>query len=266
MDVGYTTIMHDADELEKGISDIAACRYDGVEIGLGKVREAGVERVAALLAEYDLDLFCVMSEWLESDAAVERVVTAAPTIADLGAEFFGLLPPQRGAHDDETVAQWVAEATDAAAKAGLTPVVHHHGGTEIEGPKEIRQCLDRAPTELQLLFDTAHYYPYGDPIRGINDFAEDIAYVHLKDINPSSSFQSHTAALTTGSFHLDDVINYFRAFTDLPDGEIDFGAVAQALRSIEYVGHVTVEIENKRDPRLLHAKRNLDHWRTVTNT
>lgn len=263
MGVGYTTILYDGDSLEEGIADVGACRYDGVEIGLEKIRHAGPENVAAWLDGYDLELYCVMSEWIETEEVVDRVAADAETVADLGAPFLGLLPPQRGGVDDETFAEWLETICVAAADADVTPVLHHHGATHVEQPDEIRDWLDRAPEELELLYDTAHYYPYGDPLEGIRRFADDIAYVHVKDVDPPSEFSAHTDALSSGEFHLDNVINYFRAFTDLWGGDIDFAAVADTLGAVEYDGHVTIEIENETELPLVHAKRNFDHWNSV---
>ncbi len=264
MGLGYTTILYDERSLEDGIDEIGACRYDGVEIGLEKVRHAGPNSVGTWIETNDLDLYCVMSEWLESDEAATRVADDAAMVANLGAPFLGLLPPQRGGTDDETFERRLETICEAAADAGVTPVLHHHGATHVERPAEIREWLDRGPDNLQLLYDTAHYFPYGDPLEGIDRFADDIAYVHVKDVDPPAEFADHTAALTTGEFHLDNVINYFRAFTDLWDGEIDFAAVGDALDAAGYDGHVTIEIENETELPLVHAKRNLDHWRSVT--
>ncbi|PSP86399.1 xylose isomerase [Halobacteriales archaeon QS_1_68_17] len=266
MGLGYTTIMYDADAVADGIADVGACRYDGVEIGLEKVRAVGPDRLADRLDEHDLDLYCVMSEWLTDADAVDRIVEAAPTVADLGAEFYGILPPQRGRQDEATLERWLADICGAAADAGLRPVLHHHGATMVERPAEIESWLDRAPDDLELLFDTAHYYPYGeaypdgDVTGGIERFADDTAYVHVKDVDPPAGFDDHTAALTAGEFHLDDVINYFRAFTDLGAGVIDFAAVREALSAAGYDGHVTVEIENETELPLVHAKQNFDYW------
>ena len=185
--------MYDSDSVETGLSDIGACRYDGVEIGLEKLLDAGVGNVEEWLATYDLELYCVMSPWLESETAVESVVENADRIADLGAEYLGLLPPQRGNQDDETLESWLERIADA------------------------------------------------------------IEYVHLKDVDPVAEFTRHRDALSTGDFHLDDVVNYFRTFTDLGDGLLDFEAVAERLDGVGYDGHVTIEVENETDRPLVHA-------------
>ena len=137
MGVGYTTLLYDAQSLETAIGDVAACRYDGIELGLGKLQAAGPETVTEWLDEYDLELYCVMSHWLESDESVGEVADAAETVAALGAEFLGLLPPQRHRNDDSTVETWLGRVSDAARDADLTPVLHHHGGTHVERPDEV---------------------------------------------------------------------------------------------------------------------------------
>ena len=90
MGLGYTTILYDERSLEDGIDEIGACRYDGVEIGLEKVRHAGPNSVGTWIETNDLDLYCVMSEWLESDEAATRVADDAAMVANLGAPFLGL--------------------------------------------------------------------------------------------------------------------------------------------------------------------------------
>ncbi|MBX0296178.1 sugar phosphate isomerase/epimerase family protein [Haloarcula nitratireducens] len=268
MGLGYTTMMYDSTEIAAGIGDVAACQYDGVEIGLEKVREAGPDRVDALVEEYDLDLYCVMSEWLETEAAVDRVAADLDMLSDLGVNHIGLLPPQRNRQDDATVEEWFTRLSDAATDAGVTPLVHHHGATHVEQNDEVRRLLD-AVDGLELLWDTAHYYPYGenfpegDVTDGIERFADDIGYVHLKDVAPPTGFGEMRDSLSAGDFHLDHVINYFRSFTDLGRGTIDFEAVSETLEDVGYDGDITIEIENRTEKPLVHAKENYDYWRDI---
>lgn len=269
MGLGYTTMMYDAESIRGAFGDIAACRYDGVEIGIKKLRANGAESVGEWIDDCGLDIYTVMGEWIESAEAVERMSDDIPMIADLGAEFVAFLPPQRGRHDRETVEQWLGELTDAALDAHLTPVLHHHGATAAEQPAEIRHFLE-AIDGLELLFDTAHYYPYSDnfPDCDVTDavdrFSDDIAYVHLKDIDPVGDFGANRDALSNADFHLDNVIDYFRSFTDLGDGILDFVGVYEALQVAGYDGHYTIEIENQTDLALIHAKQNYDCWQSVT--
>lgn len=265
MGVGYTTLLYDEHTLEKGFGDISACRYDGVEIGLPKLRQVGAKRVGTLLSTHDLDLYCVMSPWIESDTVVRRIADHMDTLDRLNAEFIGLLPPQRHRNDTTTIREWLSRICDATIGTGLTPVLHHHGGTVAERPPEIRQFLD-IHEELNLLFDTAHWYPYGDHFPdgeitdGIERFADDIAYVHLKDIAPPAEFEQIREALSEPEPNLDTIIDYFRAFTDLGQGIIDFRPCLVALDDAGYDGHYTIEIENETERPLVHAKQNIDVW------
>ncbi|NUB93687.1 TIM barrel protein [Haloterrigena sp. SYSU A121-1] len=268
MGTGYTTIMYGAESVEDALGDIAACRYDGVEISLEKIRANDPETVDRWLEEYDLECYLAMSEWIETENAVRRVIDDMPVAADLGAEFVGILPPQRARHDSDTVEDWLTRISDAALEAGLRPLVHHHGATSVEQPDEIRRYLD-AVDGLELLFDTAHYYPYGDDFPdgdvtdGIERFADDIGYVHLKDVDPVKDFAANRDALSDADFHLDNVINYFRSFTDLGEGILDFESIFEALSDAGYEGHYTIEIENQTERPLVHAKRNYDYWAAV---
>lgn len=270
MGVGYTTLMYDAEEIEDALGDIAACQYDGAEIGIEKVRANGPDAVEAWLKDYSLELYTVMGEWTESNEAVQRMVDDMPMADDLGAEFAAILPPQRGRHPEETVEEWLVTLTDAAMDVGLTPVLHHHGATAAEQPEEVRHYLD-VVDDLELLWDTAHYYPYsdnfpeGDVTDAVERFADDIAYVHLKDIDPVKDFAANRDALTAGDFHLDNVINYFRSFTDLGEGILDFEAIYEELEAAGYDGHYTIEMENRTELPLVHAKQNYDYWTGIVD-
>lgn len=271
MGLGYTTIMYDEESFAEGISEIAACRYDGVEMGLGEVNAYGPEVVREQLDEYDLDLYMLMGGWLESEAEADTIAEGAYTAAELGAGFIGMLPPQRGLiDDDDLLEEWITRVCDAAADAGIMPVLHHHGATHIESPDEIEAWLDRCPDNLGLLWDTAHQYPYGehypegDVTDGIEQFADDIEYIHLKDVNPASDFKNHVDALSSGTFNLANVALFYYAFTDLGEGVIDFEGVADVLDEIGYDGHLTIEMEKQTTDTLVHAKQNIDYWRRVS--
>jgi inosose dehydratase len=265
MGTGYTTLMYGAEDIERALGEMAACRYDGAEISVEKIQAVGPENVRQWLDDYDLALYLAMGEWIETEEVVQRMVDVMPMVSELGAEFVGLLPPQRGRHDEATVEAWLARVSEAAVDAGVRPVVHHHGATAVEQPGEIRHYLD-AVDGLELVFDTAHYYPYGDNYPegdvtdGIERFADDIAYVHLKDIDPVKDFTANRDALTDADFHLDNVINYFRSFTDLGKGILDFAAIYEALSDVGYDGHYTIEVENPTEKSLVHAKENYDVW------
>ncbi|GAB7021393.1 sugar phosphate isomerase/epimerase family protein [Halostagnicola bangensis] len=265
MGIGYTTILYDQETVRTGLSDISACQYDGVEIGLEKVRHAGATALEEWLEEYELELYCVMAEWPVDEAAVERICDGAQLVSDLDVPFYGFLPPERHREDQETLSNWLDRIGRAAADAGVRPLIHHHGATAIEQPDEIEFWLETSPDNFKLLFDTAHYYPYASVTDGIERFADDIEYVHFKDVDPPANFDNHVAALSSESHHLDNTINYFRSFTDLGRGVLDFETICRELEQIGYDDHITVEIENQSESPLIHAKENYDFMEALTD-
>ena len=233
--------------------------------------EYGGEFVEEQLAEHGLGLYMLMGGWLESEEEAETIAAGADTAADLGADFIGMLPPQRGLiNNDDLVEEWITRVCDAAADADITPVLHHHSATHIERPAEVERWLERCPDNLGLLWDTAHQYPYeenypeGDVTSGIEQFADDIEYVHLKDVEPTPGFADHVDALSSGDFNLANVALLYYAYTDLGEGRIDFQGVADAVDKIGYDGHITIEMEKQTKDTLVHAKQNMDYWQSVT--
>ena len=262
MGFGYATLTYDPEEIVRnGIGDLAACGYDGVEIGLPKIQEICRDRLEATLDEYGMELYCVMAGWLNEHTDVQDAVDGLEIAAAFDVDFLGILPPPRCVVDDSIFGEWLDEIGTAASDRGVTPVVHHHAGSHIEQPAEIRRWLDDGPSELKLLLDTGHYYAYGDVCDGIERFADDTVYVHYKDISPPSNFDTHVTNLSAGKVDYDSIMTYFGAFTDLGKGVLDFAAISRALDAVNYDGNRTVEVDTVQGPTLAHAKRNLDFLR-----
>lgn len=264
MGTGYATLMYDPEEIaSEGLGDVAACQYDGVEIGLPKVNDIGEEALVEQLTEYDLDLYCVMAGWLNEADDVQEAIDGVETAAKLGANFIGILPPPRGQVSDQTFESWLNDIGAAASDVDVTPVMHHHAGAHVEQPHEIRRWLNDGPAELELLFDTAHYYAYGDIVEGIQRFVDDIAYVHYKDISPPSDFAVHVENLSSGKVDYDSILTYFGSFTDLGEGVLDFSEISRALDLAGYNGHQAVEIDTVQSQPIVHAKRNMDYLKEI---
>ena len=86
------------------------------------------------------------------------------------------------------------------------------------------------------MFDTGHYaLGGGDPVVGIERYAERIWHVHLKDFDPKVV---QLAAAQT--------LNYEQmigagVFSELGTGVVDFAGVLSALKRIQYEGWLVVE-------------------------
>jgi inosose dehydratase len=264
MGIGYATLTYDPERIvREGIEDLAERGYDGIEIGLPKIQAIGRDHLATALEEYGLDLYCVMAGWLNERSDVDTAIDGIDVAADLSASFLGILPPPRGVVDDATFDTWLENIGDTTVGTDVTPVVHHHAGAHIEQPEEIQRWLQEGPAELELLFDTGHYYAYGGVAEGIERFADDIAYVHHKDIAPPSDFETHVANLSAGKVDYDSIMTYFGAFTDLGEGALDFGEITAALDDVDYDGHQTIEVDTVEGPTRTHAQQNLEFLREV---
>ena len=134
-----------------------------------------------------------------------------------------------------------AKTIDAAAKAcydlGVLACVHPHLWTEIETRREIDVIMGETnPDYVFFAPDTAHLYRAGmDPVDVMSAYKDRIRYVHLKDVTPDEPDMSKFTAFT-GTEQLP-------VFCELGLGPVDFDAVMAFLKSMDYQGWLTVEID-----------------------
>jgi len=122
-------------------------------------------------------------------------------------------------------------------EAGLRTVFHHHIGTWVETPDETRKLLEMTdPAILGLCFDTGHWsFAGGDPVQGVQEFADRIWHVHFKDHEPNVARQSRQQGWD-GPTSVGQGV-----FCELGRGDVDFPAVLKALQDIGYAGWIVVE-------------------------
>lgn len=129
-------------------------------------------------------------------------------------------------------------------ETGLATLFHPHCGTFVETPDETARLLDDTDADLLgLVFDTGHFvYGSGRPdpdrqaaVEGLARFWDRVAYVHLKDCEPSVAAGAREQRL--------DLSQAVRGglFCELGKGSIDVGSVLAFLNERDYDGWVTVE-------------------------
>jgi inosose dehydratase len=152
----------------------------------------------------------------------------------------GRITPEMGMND----AQWQVFANGANTVAqrvmdetGLRTVFHHHIGTWVETPAETQRLLEMTdPDILGLVFDTGHWaFGGGDPVAGIRKHADRIWHVHFKDHDPNIAQQSREQGWD-GTVSVGHGV-----FCELGQGDVDFPAVLETLRAIDYDGWIVVE-------------------------
>jgi inosose dehydratase len=86
--------------------------------------------------------------------------------------------------------QWDAAArilgriSEGCRNLALSAVFHHHAGTFVETPNEVKRlCESTDPDLLGLCLDTGHYFfGGGDPVEAVPLYGDRIRHLHLKDV------------------------------------------------------------------------------------
>ena len=115
---------------------------------------------------------------------------------------------------------------------------HHHMGSIIENEDDVNWLMEATDEAVNLCFDTGHLlFGGGDVMATLNRWADRVHHVHFKDIRPEVVADVRA---NNRSF-LDAVIA--GAFTVPGDGCIDFQAVSDTLKAMDYSGWIVVEAE-----------------------
>ncbi|MEX0287096.1 MAG: myo-inosose-2 dehydratase [Paracoccaceae bacterium] len=164
--------------------------------------------------------------------------------------------PRLGRNDIAAYGQKLGELAKWMADAGQPLAYHHHMGSIIESQEDVDWLMESTPDEVHLLFDTGHLqFGGGDVMATLRKWRERVLHVHFKDVRPDVIRDVRD---NNRSF-LDAVIA--GAFTVPGDGAIDFQAVADELKAMEYSGWIVVEAEQDpgKAPPFEYSKRGYEH-------
>lgn len=149
-----------------------------------------------------------------------------------------------------------------AKEYGVRPVIHPHAGGYIEFADEIEAVVRDIPYELAgLCLDTGHLYYSGmDPSEFLKKYADQLDYVHFKDVDQAVYQQV-----------LQEKIRFFEAcgkgaMCPIGAGSLNYPEIKNTLEEIGYSGYITIEQE--RDPRnsdtsLRDVKASVDYLKSV---
>lgn len=154
----------------------------------------------------------------------------------------------------------LSELASWMADQGMPLAYHHHMGSMIEAEADVDALMAGSTTSVNLCFDTGHMlFGGGDVLATLNRWADRVHHVHFKDIRPDVV---RDVRANDRSF-LDAVIA--GAFTVPGDGCIDFQAVSDALKAMDYAGWIVVEAEQDpaKAPPYDYSKMGYDHIRKV---
>ncbi len=285
--VSWGVIMKDTTDVppwEQVLREISGAGYSGTELGpfgflpqdKAALRERLDELALDLLAAYvQINLVNPIAKQDEYD----ETMATTQFLSQMGCEwvvlsdalFFNANRANRAgrvrAEDGLSEAEWKDFTTNAEAfgklafnEYGLRAVFHPHVGAYIETEAEIDRLMHETdPRYLNLCLDTAHcMYGGGDPLAVCRRWSDRLQYLHLKECD-------HDVLQKVRANSWD----YFKAveldvFPEIGQGSVDFAALLELLRELNYEGWAVVEqdiLPNRGMDPLASARRNLTFLR-----
>jgi inosose dehydratase len=249
-------------DCDRVLDEIASTGYVGTELGDWGFMPTDAAALRSELQARSLELVAafvpVALAHREAHAAgIETAVRTAKLLAETAESPFIVLADENGsdpirtrhagrieAGHAMTTSQWDnfcdganALARSVFAETGVRTVFHHHAAGFVETPAEVERLLNSTdPEVLGLCLDTGHYaYGGGNPVEALARYGDRIWHVHFKDCHGPIARQARTEGW-----------DYFRAvgagvFCELGAGEVNFGAVLEALHQRDYRGWIVVE-------------------------
>jgi inosose dehydratase len=242
--------------VETVLGDVRDVGFSGVELGGKFPRDPGELR--RLLDSYGLEL---VGGWYSSNLLIRSARDEIDALGEhlallkaLGSKVFVIAETSNAIHGRRDVplnqspalsaAEWrtfgdrLTEVANHIDGEGLRFAYHHHLGTVVEDAEELERFLDHSGDKVGLTLDTGHAALGGiDSLAVIRRAPDRIAHVHCKDVRRGV----FDGVVGRGASFLDGVLDGM--FTVPGDGNLDFGAVMEALAGIGYSGWIVVEAE-----------------------
>ena len=260
--------------MEQALAEAREIGYVGVE--RGQRMPADTDGLKAYLDKYDIAL---CGGWCSGNLLVNDVETEIQAISGQVEQFVALNAPcivyaecsntvqgmldvpvnNRPTLSEDEIAAYGARLSAVAewcAEQGMPLAYHHHMGSVIESEADIDALMTHTSEAVNLCFDTGHLlFGGGDVMATLERWQHRVHHVHYKDIRPAIVDDVRAG---DKSF-LDAVIA--GAFTVPGDGCIDFGAVTDKLKQMDYSGWIVVEAEQdpKKAPPFDYSQKGYQH-------
>ncbi|WP_305972677.1 MULTISPECIES: myo-inosose-2 dehydratase [unclassified Mameliella] len=267
---------------EGAMEDAAKIGYAGVE--RGRRMPADTEGLRAYLDRYGVAL---CGGWCSGNLLVNDIETEKEAIREQVEQFAALNAPCivyaecsntiQGAQDipvsrrpkltrDEVMAYGakLSEVAKWARGKGTGLSYHHHMGAIVQDAEDIDWLMEGSTDDLMLLYDTGHLHFAGaDPVAVLDKWGHRVHHVHFKDVRPPVLDWVHRE---DKSF-LDGVASGVYSVPGDPEGCIDFQAVTDKLKAMDYTGWIVVEAEQDpaKAPPFEYSKLGYDHIVKICN-
>lgn len=238
-----TQPQHDiAPILDSIFSDMKYAGMDGIELMHTTLQpDDAVERIGKLAEKHALPVLGTSfggAMWDRNQHAsifedAEKVITR---LASLGGTTFGTSVGSAGHKktDDELDAQadLLKRIIGVAESKGVVLNLHNHKYEVEDDLHDLRGTLARIP-EVKLGPDLDWLVQAGvDPVKFLLDFGNRIVFLHLRDQKEDKTWVEA-----------------------MGEGDMDYGAVSEALEKIGFRGHAVIELAHPRDLKLTRPLR-----------
>ena len=257
--------------LETCLKDAADIGYEGVELGRKFPREG--PKLSSILSGYGLRLIGGWHSGYLTERTVEEEWKAAADhvrlLKDCGSQVLvygecgmmsGSSPwdeplskrPDLKQIELSTYAGKLGEFATRLKETGITLAYHYHLKMVVEKAEEIDSFCEATSDDVGLLLDTGHAYAAGaDYAEILRKFGSRVAHIHLKDVRRDVLARARQNDWSFNSAVREGM------FTVPGDGDIDFSAIGEFIRTSGYRGWVVVEAEQdpaKAAPKLYAEK------------
>jgi inosose dehydratase len=262
--------------MEQALREAREIGYSGVERGRRMPHDT--EGLKAYLDQYDLAL---CGGWCSGNLMVNSVAEEIAAVRAQVEQFVALRAPcivyaecsntvqgdratpvndrpKLGRDEVQAYAAKLGELAKWMTDQGMPLAYHHHMGSMIEDEEDVNWLMEGAPREVNLLFDTGHLLFGGADVLGVLDrWGDRVHHVHYKDVRADvirdvrENSRSFLDAVIAGAFTVPGD----------PDGTIDFSAVTDRLKRMDYNGWIVVEAEQDpaKAPPYEYGKMGYDH-------
>lgn len=215
--------------LDRIFADMSYAGMDGIELMHTALRpDDAVERIGALSKKHKLPVIGTsfggkMWNRKAHEAVLEDAKRVIARLAALGGRTLGIsvgrAPNKKTPAQLDAQAELLREIIKLAEPHGVVPNLHNHTYEVENDMHDLRGTLERIP-DIKLGPDLDWLVRAGvDPVGFIRRFGKQIVFLHLRDQKADKTW---TEALG--------------------EGVMDFRAIGQALREIQFSGHAVIEL------------------------
>lgn len=235
---GYAAITWDKKD-NQAIEDISAVGYPGIQLRANVLGEyPDPHALKDTLAKHNLTFVALSSGDAPLDPAgekksLENHAANARYLHQAGGKYLQVIgtfsQKTYTANDYKREGTLLTEIGKRAAEYGIQTGFHNHMGSIGQTPEQMDAILDAAdPRYVKLELDTGHYLQGGgDPAAAIRKYRDRLLFLHLKDVEPAATKSGYQ-------------------FVELGQGRVNFVAIFDALRSIDFRGWAVIELDGER--------------------